>query len=284
MRTPARWYGAKGWLVKHLLPLPDHYTYVEVFGGAATILFAKEPSPVEIYNDIDGGLVNFYRVLQDKYGFEDDGKLLFDMLRLTPHSREEYMFCRAHWNDKGIDEVEKARRFFVVMHQSFSGGTTAGWRFCKTDSSMGMSAATNRWLSAIDRLPEAIDRLRLVQIDGEDFTKSIKRYDNPKTLFYLDPPYIHSKRVDTKSYRNEMDDPAHKRLVEALLPIEGMAILSGYDHEIYEPLARAGWRKRLISRANMAARVKKGQKRDKEVEECVWFSPSYPKEAIRVET
>ncbi len=283
MRTPARWYGAKGWLVKHLLPLPEHYTYVEVFGGAATLLFAKEPSPVEVYNDIDGGLVNFYRVLQDKYGFEDDGKLLFDMLRLTPHSREEYMFCREHWNDEGIDEVEKARRFFVVMHQSFSGGTTAGWRFCKTDSSMGMSAATNRWLSAIDRLPEAIDRLRLVQIDGEDFTKSIKRYDKPETLFYLDPPYIHSERVDTKSYYNEMDDTAHQALVEALLPIEGMAILSGYDHEIYEPLARAGWRKRLITRANMAARVKKGGSRAK-VEECVWFSPTYPKEAIRVES
>lgn len=269
--------------MKHLLPLPEHYTYVEVFGGAATLLFAKEPSSVEVYNDIDGGLVNFYRVLQDKYGFADDGKLLFDMLRLTPHSRKEYMFCRAHWNDEGIDEVEKARRFFVVMHQSFSGGTTAGWRFCKTDSSMGMSAATNRWLSAIDRLPEAIDRLRLVQIDGEDFTKSIKRYDKPETLFYLDPPYIHTTRVDQKSYANEMDNLAHQALVEALLPIEGMAILSGYDHEIYEPLARAGWRKRLITRANMAARVKKGGSRAK-VEECVWFSPTYPKESIRVES
>ena len=283
MRTPARWYGAKGWLVKHLLPLPDHHTYVEVFGGAATLLFAMEPSPVEVYNDIDHGLVNFFRVLQDKYGFTDDGDLLHDFLMLTPHSREEYLFCREHWNDEGIDEVEKARRFFVVMHQSFSGGTTAGWRFCKENSSAGMSAATNRWLGAIDRLPEAIQRLRRVQIDGEDFTKIIKRYDNPKTLFYLDPPYIHSERVDQKSYDNEMDNLAHQALVEALLPIEGMAILSGYDHEIYDPLMEAGWRKRYIRRANMAARVKKGGKRA-QVEECVWFSPTYPKEAIRVES
>ncbi len=283
MRTPARWYGAKGWLVKHLLPLPEHHTYVEVFGGAATLLFAMEPSPVEVYNDIDGGLVNFFRVLQDKYGFADDGDLLHDLLMMTPHSREEYLFCRKHWNDEGIDEVEKARRFFVVMHQSFSGGTTAGWRFCKTDTSSGMSAATNRWLSAIDRLPEAIQRLRRVQIDGEDFTKIINRYDKPETLFYLDPPYIHSERVDKKSYDNEMDNLAHQALVDALLPIEGMAILSGYEHEIYQPLADAGWRKRRISRANMAARVKKGGNRAK-VEECVWFSPTYPKEAIRVES
>lgn len=284
MRTPARWYGAKGWLVKHLLPLPERHSYVEVFGGAGTLLFAiKEPSPVEVYNDIDGGLVNFFSVLQDRYREGASGHLLHDLLMLTPHSREEYIFCRQHWNAPGIDEVEQARRFFVVMHQSFSGGTTAGWRFSKDNPSGGMSPATNRWLGAIDRLPEAINRLRRVQIDGEGFKKCIKRYDDPRTLFYLDPPYIHSERVDKTSYAHEMGDDEHRALVAQLLQIKGMAILSGYDNEIYAPLAAAGWRKRLISRANMAARVKRGGGRGIQ-EECVWFSPNYPKTAIRVET
>jgi len=284
VRTPARWYGAKGWLVKHLLPLPERHSYVEVFGGAGTLLFAiDEPSPVEVYNDIDGGLVNFFTVLQDRYREGADGRLLRDLLMLTPHSREEYIFCRNNWRAKGIDEIERARRFFVVMHQSFSGGTTAGWRFSKDNPSGGMSPATNRWLSTIDRLPEAIQRLRRVQIDGEGFEKCIKRYDDPRTLFYLDPPYVHSERVDKTSYENEMGDDAHRALVAQLLQIEGMAILSGYDHEIYAPLVADGWSKRFINRANMAARVKRGDERGRQ-EECVWFSPNYPKTAIRIET
>jgi DNA adenine methylase len=283
MLTPARWYGAKGWLVKYLLPLPPHHNYVEVFGGAATLLFAiEEPAEVEVYNDIDDGLVNFFTVLQDKYRDGEDGHLLRDLLLLTPHSRQEYKFCRDNWRAKGIDEMEKARRFFVVMHQSFSGSTTAGWRFCKANSSGGMSAATSRWLRVIDRLPEAIQRLRRVQIDGEGFEKCIKRYDDPETLFYLDPPYVHSERVDKASYANEMSNDQHRALVAALLPIKGLAVLSGYEHEIYEPLEVAGWRKRLISRPNNAARVKRGGKRGTQ-EECVWFSPNYPKAAIRIE-
>ena len=280
MRTPARWYGAKKWLIKHLLPLPPHRIYVEVFGGAATLLFALDNPNVEIdvYNDIDHGLNNFFLVLQDHYQ-EGDGLFLQGLLELTMHSREEYIWCREHWRETN-DVVEKARRFFVVMHQAYNGGVTSGFRFSKNLTTNGLSPATARWLSAIARLPQAIERLRAVQIEDLDFARCIEKYDAPDAFFYLDPPYIHSERVDKKSYTNEMDDEDHERLVACLLNIRGMAVLSGYDHPIYRPLNKAGWTKGMVSRVSNAPSVKKGGERGKQ-REFLWFSPNYPKEFIR---
>ena len=91
LRSPVRWYGGKGNMVKKLLKLiPEHKIYVEVFGGGASLLFAKEPSPIEIYNDIDEGLVNFFRVLRDPEKF---GKFYAKAV-LTPYSRAEFYYCR----------------------------------------------------------------------------------------------------------------------------------------------------------------------------------------------
>lgn len=271
--------------MKYLRPLPAHDVYVEVFGGGATLLFTKEPAQIEVYNDLHEGLVNFFLVLQHKYREDETGHTLHSLLEMTPHSRQEYKFCRDNWNAPDADEFEKARRFFVAMHQSHSAGRKAGWRLCRTKENSDkppfkLSPATSRYLSAVNRLPEAVQRLRSVQIDGDDFEVCIRRYDAPTTLFYLDPPYIHTTRVETQSYAYEMDDDEHRRLVSVLLDIKGMAVLSGYDHEIYHPLGRNGWVRGVVERSNSAAKKKRGEKRDT-VEEFLWFSPTYPKEAIR---
>ncbi len=281
MHTPARWYGAKKWLTKHLLPLPPHRIYIEVFGGAATLLFALDDPDVQIdvYNDIDHGLNNFFLVLQDHYQ-EGDGLFLQGLLELTLHSREEYIWCREHWRETN-DPVEKARRFFVVMHQAYNGGVTSGFRYSKNLTTNGVSPATARWLGAIARLPQAIERLRAIQIEDLDFAKCIEKYDAPDAFFYLDPPYIHSERVDKKSYTNEMDDEDHERLVTSLMAMQGIAVLSGYDHPIYRPLKKAGWTKGMVSRVRNAHSVKKGEGRGKKKEEFLWFSPNYPKQFIK---
>jgi len=238
MRSPIRWFGSKGNMTAKLLPLfpLSHHTYVEPFGGGASMLFVKPPSPVEVYNDLDSGLVNFFRVLRDPDKFEQ----FYRKAALTPYAREEFNFCRKTWADCE-DDVERAYRFFVTARMSF-GGKLIGASFGSvvTTSRRGMAGMCSAWLSAIDQLPQISERLLRVQIEHQDWRVILERYDTDQTLFYLDPPYIHSTRRGGK-YAHEMTDEDHIELVERLLNIKGMAILSGYASEIYRPLEDAGW-------------------------------------------
>lgn len=94
MGSPITWFGGKGMMASKILPyFPEHHTYAEPFGGGASMLFAKPPSPVEVYNDMDSGLVNFFRVLRDPEAFER----FHHLAALTPYSREEYCHCRSTW-------------------------------------------------------------------------------------------------------------------------------------------------------------------------------------------
>jgi DNA adenine methylase len=253
---PLRWYGGKCQLVKHLLPLiPEHKTYVEVFAGGAALFFAKEKSPVEVLNDLNSGLVEFYRVLRNSEKFNQ-----FQLLvELTPYSREEYCDSRASWEDCE-DDVERAVRWFVAARQCFSGVFGAGWSKAVDAGSNGISSTVSRYLSAVKRLPEVHERLRGVQIENGDFLKIIKNYDRSGTFFYLDPPYVTGTRRSKQVYQHEMTDEDHEELVEMLLGIKGKAMLSGYAHPIYGPLECAGW-KRIDINAKCtagASTIKKG--------------------------
>jgi len=237
MKAPIGWYGGKGRLAERIIKLmPRHRIYVEVFGGAASVLFAKRPSPVEVYNDVYSEVVNFFRVLRDPEKFEK----FFRMAIMTPNSREEFETCRDTL-ECGSD-VERAWKFFVVGRQSFSGGLTT-WGFSVRSMSRWMGAACARWLAGLERLPEIHARLMRVQIEHNDFRRIIPTYDTPETLFYCDPPYIPDTRKSPDAYEHEMTAKDHRDLVDLLLRIEGMAILSGYRHPIYKPLEEAGWRR-----------------------------------------
>jgi len=236
---PLAWYGGKCKLVKELIPLmPDHKTYVEVFAGGAALFWAKERSRIEILNDLNSGLVNFYRVLSDKEKFEE-----FQFrVELMPYSREEYLRCRATWND-AEDDVERAVQWFVVARQCFSGVWGGGWAFERTEGRGGISKSVARYLSAIDRLPEVYKRIRGVQVENKDFRYIIKTYDSPNTFFYLDPPYVTGTRKSKKVYVHEMTDDDHEDMVELLLRMKGKAMLSGYESAIYGPLECQGWKR-----------------------------------------
>jgi len=222
-----------------LLPLiVSHQTYVEPFGGGASLLFAKTPSPVEVYNDMDSGLVNFFRVLRDPDKFERFQRLV----ALTPYSREEYDHCRDAW-ESCEDEVERARQWFVVARMAFSGGFGSGWGTSVGTSHLNMALTAAQYLVSVQHLPEVAARLLRVQIEHKDFREIIKQYDTPGTYFYCDPPYISETRR-TGGYAHEMTLKDHKELVKLLLGIEGNAMLSGYDHEVYHPLEEAGWKKK----------------------------------------
>lgn len=232
MKSPLCWYGGKTKSVKFLLPLiPKHKTYVEVFAGSAALLFAKERSKVEILNDINKDLVNFYRVLRDEQLYD----ILTRMLITTPYSKTElrnaYMMLPTT-----TDPVKRAYYFFILVRQSFS--ATMNRSFCNPTHHINQCS---RWLSAIDRLPEAVSILSRCHIECASYEHMINMYDSEDTFFYLDPPYIASTRKCI-GYKHEMRGQDHKKLVTLLLSIKGTALLSCYDHDIYKSLIDNGWK------------------------------------------
>ncbi|MBI4800330.1 MAG: DNA adenine methylase [Desulfarculus sp.] len=275
-KSPVAWLGGKARLVSKLLMLfPPHHVYVEAFGGGAWVLLAKEPSPVEVYNDLDSRLVNFFRVLRDP----EQAPRLFWLCAHTPYSREEWRSCRDTWAECD-DLVERAWRWFVMARQGF-GGATHSWGSVVSASNAGQAETTSSWLSAIGRLHAAHERLLAVQVEHQDARALIPRYDTPETLFYLDPPYAPATRQGG-GYRHELGMDDHRDLVEMLLGLAGMVILSGYDHAVYRPLERAGWDKRqFLVTCSAAGRTRatglQGQGHVREQQqrvECVWISPA----------
>jgi len=260
-KSPIQWYGGKSPLLKHLLPLiPPHRCYVEPFGGAAWLLFAKEPAPVEVYNDIDGGLVRFFRVFRDPEKFFR----FWTLACLTPYAREEFERCRDSWEDEE-DDVIMAWRWFVAVQQSISVGMRS-WSYGR-----GKKRAMS-WRGILKRLWECHERFRMVQVEHLDALDCIERYDTPDTLFYADPPYPLSARSGSRSYRFEMTDEQHVALRDLLMRVKGMVILSMMPNKIYSPLRRAGWTGKRVRVATTACVVEKGSKRKRRIEE-IWLNP-----------
>jgi len=222
-------------LLKLLPPHDSYKIYVEPFGGGASLLFAKKPSPVEVYNDLDEGLVNFFRVLRDEEKF----KKFYHKVVLTPYSRKEFYDCRETWV-RCEDKIERAYRWYVVARMSFGGMFDSGWGFIVNLSHNGMSAAVSSWLSMVEMLPEIHQRIMRVQIECKDFREIIRTYDTEESFFYVDPPYVPDTRRDG-GYKHEMTLEDHKELVEMLLKVKGKVMLSGYAHPVYEPLEKSGW-------------------------------------------
>jgi DNA adenine methylase len=228
------WYGGKYSHLDWLLPLlPETKHYCEPFGGSAAVLVNREPALVETYNDIDGELVNFFRVLRDNQD------ALIKAIGLTPFSREELRLAVGEPED-GVSDLERARRFFVRARQVRTGlaqtASEGRWAHCKLTSRAGMAGAVSRWLGSVEGLAEIAQRLLRVQIENAPAIEVIERYDSPDTLFYCDPPYAHESRSDTKAYAFEMTDDEHRALARALHAARGKVALSGYHCELMDEL------------------------------------------------
>lgn len=234
------WYGGKFSHLDWLLPLlPEAHHYCEPFSGSAAILLNREPSPVETYNDIDGEVVNFFRVLRTSKG------ALIEAIGLTPFSREEFYFS-LQTNGTKLSDIERARRFFVRARQARTGlaqtASLGRWANCKQTSRAGMSGVVSRWLGSVEALPEIAERLLRVQIENRPAIDVIKLYDDRRTLFYCDPPYLHSTRGDSKAYGFEMAEDEHRELAEVLRGVKAKAALSGYRNKLMDKLYK-GWRR-----------------------------------------
>ena len=228
------WYGGKYSHLDWLLPLlPATTHYCEPFGGSGAVLINRLPAPVETFNDIDGDIANFFRVLRD------NKEALLEAIGLTPFSREELRLAVTEPATE-LSELERARRFFVRARQVRTGlaqtASEGRWAHCKLTTRAGMAGAVSRWLGSVEGLAEIAQRLLRVQIENAPAIEVIQRYDSPETLFYCDPPYVHASRADTNAYAYEMSDDEHRELAHALRNVHGKVALSGYAGELMDEL------------------------------------------------
>lgn len=200
---------------------PEHRRYVEVFGGSAAVLLNKPESYIEVYNDRDRDVVQFFEVVRER---RDE---LQEWLRCTPFSRELHGEWTAEFFDgyRPEDPVERAGRWFFIRYSQYGG---------KLNGPSGFKASGKRneaisFRGGIDALDEVVERFQEVTVENEDFQDVIERYDRENTLFYCDPPY--AGPGDT-IYGTEFD---HERLASTLGDCEGYWIVS-YD-DVPEPLA-----------------------------------------------
>lgn len=256
-RPALRYYGGKWnlapWIISHF---PKHLNYVEPCGGAASVLLQKQRSPLETYNDLDGNVVNFFRVLRDQ------PEELIRKIGLTPWAREEYQLSKQGCSDP----VEAARRFFMGNILSISGNPRAsGLRVCKNHAD-----ARDRVTTVLDELYVIANRLlstpeSMVQIENDSYQRMISRFDGSDTLIYFDPPYVLSERTSKKEYVFEWIDQQHTEAANLLRKAKGYVVVSGYACPLYTDLYEShGW-----NRVDREAQTNSGGKRI----ESLWLSP-----------
>jgi DNA adenine methylase len=249
-RPALRYYGGKWnlapWIISYF---PPHKNYVEPCGGAASVLLQKPRSPLETYNDLDGNVVNFFRVLRDR---PDE---LIRKIRLTPYSREE--FCEARAELKDPDPIEWARKLFLFSHQSYSGVEKwPGWSLSNP----------NGWAD-LASLENFAARFNGVLIEKDDAIAVIQRYGGAyDCLIYFDPPYVDETRERPNRYLTDAPGPdLHTESAEILRAHKGFAIVSGYACPLYEDLYEAhGWK-----RIDRVSQTNSGGKRV----ESLWLNP-----------
>ena len=252
MRPALRYMGSKLKLAPWVMSFfPPHWTYCEPFGGGAGVLLSKPKSRLEVYNDLNGEVVNFFRVLRDQ------PDALIQKLRFTPYARSEHILAY----EPAEDAVEQARRTAVKTWLSIgaagllrSSSSAAGFRRSRPHST---HMESSDFVHGVDRLHEAAERLRDVIVENKDAMNLFDHYDSPDTLFYCDPPYLADCQQE---YACSVDQ---ELLLAKLKSLQGFVVLSGYASALYEK-ELSGWH--VEKRPHKAFW-------NKDSIECLWLSP-----------
>lgn len=231
-RPLARWHGGKWklarWIISHM---PAHRTYTEAFSGAASVLMQKPRSYAEVINDMDGELVNLFRVARDR------GEELRSKLELTPFSRVE--FVGSYTPDE--DPLEQARRTIARSFMGFGSNAHNKATGFRANSNRSGTTPAHGWRNYPAALIAIIERLQGVCIEQRAAIDVIAQHDSPQTLHYVDPPYVLSTRADAAhDYRHEMTDDQHRALAKVLGGVDGKVIVSGYHSPLYDEIFE-GW-------------------------------------------
>lgn len=264
MKPAFAYYGGKQrhapWIVEHL---PEHRVYVEPFAGSAAVLLAKEQVRHEVLNDLDGNVINFYRVLRDQ---PDD---LAVACSLTPYSRGEYLDCA---DIEGTDDpVERARRWWCRSTQAFGQSATrgTGWSISTAISNPRYYALTKK----VDRFAGLAERLRHVYIENKDAFDVIAKFaPDADAVLYVDPPYEGSTRAAPSCYTYDFPEAEqHVALAQALKTANAAVVLSGYDSPLYTDLY-AGWHRHERPTTKWAGHGRSSDGPSKAVE-VLWVKP-----------
>ena len=226
LKYPGGKWRISKWIIDHF---PEHKVYLEPFFGSGAVFFNKQPSYIETVNDIDGNIVNLFRVCRDF------PKQLATAINLTPFARDEFISC---YEMKVDDPIERARRIIVRYHQSFgtSNSSRNSWRNVQT---YGGPRCATMWNYLPQAVIECCERIKEAQIENTDALELIKRYDDENTLIYCDPPYLPSLRKKNM-YASEMDENQHRALLKVICKSKSKIIISGYDSQLYNDML-AGW-------------------------------------------
>lgn len=260
-----RYHGGKfrlsDWVIKHF---PKHTCYTESFGGAAGVLLQKPRAYAEVYNDLDGEIVNLFRVLRN----EDNRNKLIEQLVFTPYSRVDFQEA---W-ESCDDSIEKARRLIIRAQMGFgSAGASKGITGFRIDTKRAYGTAQSLWVTYPNHLAIVGQRLSGVLIENRPAIQVLQDHDSSETLHYVDPPYVHDTRYSGaktgRVYRHEMSDQDHEELLKVLLELEGKVIVSGYPSEIYNDYL-AKWK-----RVDTSSRISSGRGTDTRTE-CLWINPN----------
>lgn len=259
------YFGGKFTYTDDIYPyFPTDFSHMcELFAGSAAISlnYKSEKPLVKTLNEINGDVTNFFLVLRDKQ------QELIEKLLLTPVSEQEYINC---WEET-TDEVEKARRFYVRVRQSFFGlgsqRKNKGWHMAKTKANASGGETVSRWNNAIPKLMDIAEQLASnFQILNSCYKDAIPRVDSDSTFLYADPPYPAISRTSSNDYKHEFTDDQHIDLSERLHNIKGMAMISSYENDLYKELYKDWTFIKLTPKLNGI--------RSKVQQECIWFN--YP--------
>lgn len=243
VKTPFGYFGSKQRLATRIAEsLPPHNAWVEAFCGSAAVTLAKRPAPIEIINDIDNQIVNFFKQLRE------NSEALYKAIDLTPYAREEFTLSKTV--DKTQSPLEQARRFLTASMMTIngafgsnhSGQNHSGFSYSQSYARNGTEARVNRWNAVPERLRKVVERLKTVRVENRDARELIKMFLNkPATLIYLDPPYFMKRDHGYSMDANE--ESFHKDLLTICRSARCMILISGYDNPLYSSILTQarGW-------------------------------------------
>lgn len=284
INSPINWYGGKGGsaqrkLLNKILKFINNSKaerFVDVFGGSGIVTINVNVSE-RIYNDKNSYLTNFFKILKNTALRNK----LEEKLTLTPYSEIEYIESRDKLGEKkelngekSILDIDEVVSFYIATMQSREANGAINskqtWK-CKGKNRRGMSMAVSSWLRNIDEnMPDVVERLREVEVTNQDVIECLNRWDGKKTIFYLDPPYEKNTRREKKAYgKFELSEDKHREIVEKLLMLEGQAIVSGYNNDIYNNLLQYGWKKEEF---NLKTSTTIGSENNGRRKEVIWYN------------
>lgn len=245
-RPVLRYHGGKyriaDWVASFF---PAHVCYVEPFGGGASVLMQKEQVGTEIYNDLDGDVVNLFRVLRN----HETAAELHHRLRFTPFARAEFDAAYEAPTDP-IDQAHKllVRSFMGHGSDSATRRSKPGFRSKRSKNGAFSQSPANEFATYPDAIQAFHQRLASVVIENRKAVEVIEQFDSPSTLIYCDPPYLISTRSMMRGsaehalgYRHEMTDDDHRQLADCLRKSRSMVVLSGYASELYDRELYPDW-------------------------------------------